>query len=72
MRDVTLDLLDVGVDNSCPEKDGEPLNYRKFAEFSVDSFCESVSLRIPLKGGTGSISGIGVLLWPGKPILCSR
>jgi hypothetical protein len=24
------------------------------------------------RGGTGSTSGIGVLLWPGKPILCGR
>ena len=44
--------------------------FSKVREFSVDSRCESVTLRIPRKGGTGSISGVGVLLWPGKPILC--
>ncbi len=43
---------------------------QKVREFSVDSRCEFAILRIPRKGGTGSISGVGVLLWPGKPILC--
>src|SRR5205809_8074011 len=46
------------------------LKISKVREFPVDSRYESASLRIPRKGGTGSISGVGVLLWPGKPILC--
>lgn len=45
---------------------------QKVREIPVDSCCESASLLIPRKGGTGSSSGVGVLLWPGKPILCSR
>ena len=48
------------------------LKISKVREFPVDSRCESATLRIPRKGGTGSISGVGVLLWPGKPILCGR
>jgi hypothetical protein len=48
------------------------LKILKIPELSVDSRREAANLEIPLKGGTYSISGVGVLLWPGKPILCSR
>jgi len=52
--------------------DWTDLTVLRIPELSVDSRCEAANLGIPLKGGTGSISGVGVLLWPGKPILCSR
>ena len=44
--------------------DWTDLTILKIPELWVDSRYEAASLGIPLKGGTGSISGVGVLLWP--------
>ena len=59
-------------DDSVPGKISTISKLSKVCKIPFDSLGESASLRIPRNGGTGSISGVGVLLWPGKPILCSR
>src|SRR5262245_46290009 len=46
--------------------------YQKLAKFQLTRVASLLFYVSRETGGTGSISGVGVLLWPGKPILCSR
>ena len=50
----------------------QALKYRRFPNFPLTRAASLLFYASREKAGPGSISGVGVLLWPGKPLLFGR